>query len=86
MANLSPGDPRRWVRVSKALLVMAPIGGIFAYGFAALQGAEMRSRLIVTAMMVAMCLGRSLLYYLRGSKATGDIGWISFILRLLAGR
>lgn len=84
MTEPQPDDTLRYKRASKALLVLSPFGAALAYGIAALQGAETRSCLIIAGTMFAMCLGASLLYGLRGSKANSDLVWINLILRLLS--
>ena len=81
-----PDDPARWARVSKALLVLSPFLFAFSYWLAAIQGADTRGCFIISGTAVAMCLGASLLFYLRGSKAGSDMAWIALILRLLARR
>lgn len=66
--------------------MISPFAAAFAYGLAAIQGADTRSCLIIAGAMFAMCLVWALLHALRGSKAVGDMGWINLILRLIARR
>ena len=86
MTDPMPDSPERSARVAKALLVISPFAAALAYGLAAIQGADTRSSFIIAGVMFAMCLVWALLYYLRGSKAVGDMGWINLILRLITRR
>jgi hypothetical protein len=86
MPNLSPDSPEFAAKAAKAWLVLSPFGTALAYGLAAIQGADTRTCLIIAGAMLLLCLFFSGLYYLRGSKATGDLGWINMILRLIARR
>jgi hypothetical protein len=86
MAEPQDDNPERFARAARALLYLSPFLFAFTYGLAAIQGADTRSCLIISGVGLAMCLGASLLYHLRGSKAGSDMAWIALILRLIARR
>ncbi len=55
---------------------------MFCLVLAGLQGADMRSSLIIAFAGLAMCLGAAILYSLRGSKSADDLFWVNIVLRL----
>lgn len=86
MAEQQPDNPQRWTKIAKTYLVLSPFGAALAYGLAALQGADTRTSVIISGAAFLLCLGWSLLYFVRGSSAESDMGWINAILRLLTRR
>jgi len=78
------GSPEYYRRMARLLLILSPAMFIMCYALAAIQGAEPRHSLLISAVGTAGCLGAALLIYLRGAKAGSDAVWIRLILAALA--
>jgi hypothetical protein len=77
--------PEKAARVARALFIITPIMIPFLWILTAVQGADTRACLIVTAAGTLMCLCAALLFKLRGTSAPNDAQWIHAILKLLSG-
>ncbi len=74
--------PDKRQRVVRLLLILSPVMFVFCLVLAGLQGADIRSSVIIAFAGLAMCLGFAGLYAIRGTQSTGDLFWLSIILRL----
>ncbi len=74
--------PEKQQRVVRLLLILSPVTFVFCLILAELQGADIRSSLIIAFAGLAMCLGFAGLYALRGAQSTSDLFWLSIVLRL----
>lgn len=77
--------PEKAARVARALFILTPLMFPSLWILTAVQGADTRACLIVSAAGTLMCLCAALLFKLRGTSAPSDAGWISAILRILSG-
>jgi len=76
--------PERRQRIAALLLKLSPLMFILCYVLAAVQGARPQDSLLIAVVGTIMCLGAAGLYKLLGSKSSGDVFWISIILRLFS--
>lgn len=82
MSDPQQDTPEKRQRVVRLLLVLSPVTFVFCFVLARIQDADARSSLIIAFAGLAMCLGFAGLYALRGAKSTGDLFWLSIVLRL----
>ena len=75
--------PERAQAIARLLFIWTPFCFPLAWALAAVQGADMRTCLIISVAGTLMCLAAALLFKLRGTKAASDAAWIQMLLGII---
>ena len=75
--------PEKAQAVARLLFILTPVSFVLCWVLAAVQGADMRTCLIISAAGALMCFAAALLFKLRGAAATSDAVWIQVILNIV---